>query len=33
MTSTWFGGNNGYITLSFGAGTAGRFLTTLTLGL
>ena len=33
MTSTWFGGNNGYITLSFGAGTAGRFLTTLPLGL
>lgn len=33
MSSTWFGGNNGYITLSFGAGTAGRFLTTLTLGL
>lgn len=33
LTSTWFGGNNGYITLSFGAGTAGRFLTTLTLGL
>lgn len=33
MSSTWFGGNNGYITLSFGAGPAGRFLTTLTLGM
>lgn len=33
MTSTWFGGNRGYITLSFGAGDAGRFLTTLTLGM
>ncbi|WP_297061519.1 hypothetical protein [uncultured Duncaniella sp.] len=33
LTSTWFGGNKGYITLSFGAGNAGRFLTTLTLGL
>ncbi len=32
MTSTWFGGNNGYITLTFGAGDGGRFLTTLTLG-
>ncbi len=33
LTSTWFGGNRGYITLSFGSGSAGRFLTTLTLGL
>ncbi|MCM1051902.1 MAG: hypothetical protein NC349_08065 [Paenibacillus sp.] len=33
MTSTWFGGNRGYITLTFGAGDAGRFLTTLTLGM
>lgn len=33
MSATWFGGNNGYVTLSFGAGTAGRFLTTLTFGL
>lgn len=34
VSSTWFGGNNGYITLSYGAGSgAGRFLTTLTLGL
>lgn len=33
MTSTWFGGNNGYITLTFGAGDGGRFLTTLTLGM
>lgn len=33
MTATWFGGQGGYITLSFGAGTAGRFLTTLTFGL
>lgn len=33
LTSTWFGGNRGYITLSFGSGSAGRFLTTLTLDL
>ncbi|MDE6389920.1 MAG: hypothetical protein K2L26_00700, partial [Duncaniella sp.] len=33
VVSTWFGGNNGYITLSFGAGQAGRFLTTLSYGL
>lgn len=33
MSATWFGGNNGYVTLSFGAGQAGRFLTTLTFGL
>lgn len=33
VTSTWFGGNNGFITLSFGAGSAGRFLTTLTFGM
>lgn len=33
MTSTWFGGNNGYITLTFGASDGGRFLTTLTLGM
>ncbi|MDE6371134.1 MAG: hypothetical protein K2K92_06565, partial [Duncaniella sp.] len=33
LTSTWFGGNNGFITLSFGAGQAGRYLTTLTVGL
>ena len=33
MSATWFGGNNGYVTLSFGAGQPGRFLTTLTFGL
>ncbi|MDE6327196.1 MAG: hypothetical protein K2L91_01570 [Duncaniella sp.] len=33
MTSTWFGGNNGYITLSFGSADGGRFLTTLTMGM
>ncbi len=33
MSATWFGGQGGYITLSFGSGTAGRFLTTLTFGL
>lgn len=33
MTATWFGGNRGYITLSLGAGTDGRFLTTLTMGM
>lgn len=33
MTSTWFGGNNGYISLSFGAGSGGRYLTTLTMGM
>lgn len=36
MGATWFGGNNGYITLSFGANTIGsglRYLTTLTFGL
>lgn len=33
LTSTWFGGNNGFITLSFGAGQAGRYMTTLTVGL
>ena len=33
MSATWFGGNNGYVTLSFGSGQAGRFLTTLTFGL
>lgn len=33
MSATWFGGNNGYITLSLGAGSTGRFLTTLTFGL
>ncbi|MCM1522220.1 MAG: hypothetical protein NC039_06165 [Muribaculaceae bacterium] len=33
VTTTWFGGNNGYITLSFGAADTGRFLTTLTFGL
>ena len=32
VTSTWFGGNNGYITLSFGASN-GRYLTTLTMGM
>ena len=32
VTSTWFGGNNGYITLSFGA-SSGRYLTTLTMGM
>ncbi len=34
--ATWFGGNNGYITLSFGANNMGsglRYLTTLTFGL
>ena len=31
VTSTWFGGNNGYITLSFGSAN-GRYLTTLTMG-
>ena len=36
MTATWFGGNNGYVTLSFGANNIGsnlRYLTTLTFGL
>lgn len=33
VVSTWFGGNNGYITLSFGSGQGGGFLTTLTYGL
>ncbi len=33
MSATWFGGNKGYITLSLGAGTDGRFLTTLTMGM
>lgn len=33
MTATWFGGNRGYVTLSFGSGAAGRFLTTLTFGM
>ena len=33
VVSTWFGGNNGYITLSFGSGQGGSFLTTLTYGL
>ena len=36
MSATWFGGNNGYITLSFGANTMNsrlRYLTTLTFGL
>lgn len=36
MSATWFGGNNGYITLSFGANNIGpnlRYLTTLTFGL
>lgn len=32
ITSTWFGGNDGYITLSFGANN-GRYLTTLTMGM
>lgn len=32
MQATWFG-NQGYVTLSLGAGSAGRFLTTLTFGL
>ncbi len=32
MSSTWFGGNNGYITLSFGS-SDGQFLTTLTMGM
>lgn len=36
MSATWFGGNNGYITLSFGPNTMNtglRYLTTLTVGL
>lgn len=36
MSATWFGGNNGYITLSFGENTINnhlRYLTTLTFGL
>lgn len=33
MGATWFGGNNGYITLSFGANSMGRYLTTLTFGM
>lgn len=36
LSATWFGGNNGYITLSFGQNNLGsglRFLTTLTFGL
>ena len=33
ITSTWFAGANGYITLSFGAGSTGRFLTTLSFGM
>ncbi|MDE6174480.1 MAG: hypothetical protein K2F88_02835, partial [Duncaniella sp.] len=36
MGATWFGGNNGYITLSFGSNTLNgslRYLTTLTFGL
>lgn len=32
ITSTWFAGNNGYISLSFG-NSGGRYLTTLTMGL
>lgn len=33
VTATWFGGNRGYITLQFGSGTGGRFLTTLSYGM
>lgn len=33
LSSTWFGGNNGYVTLTLGAGTGGRFLTTLSFGM
>ncbi|MCM1162781.1 MAG: hypothetical protein NC339_00775 [Muribaculaceae bacterium] len=33
LSSTWFGGNNGYITLSFGVQNTGRFLTSLTFGM
>lgn len=36
MNATWFGGNNGYITLSFGANSMSsglRYLTTLTFGM
>ena len=33
VVSTWFGGNNGYLTLAFGSGQGGSFLTTLTYGL
>ncbi|MBD5266145.1 MAG: hypothetical protein HDS44_04175 [Bacteroides sp.] len=36
LSATWFGGNNGYITLSFGQNNIGsglRFLTTLTFGM
>lgn len=33
LGATWFGGNNGYITLTFGANSMGRYLTTLTFGM
>lgn len=33
LSATWFGGNNGYITLSFGAVDGGRFMTTLSMGM
>lgn len=32
LTATWFGGNSGYVTLSYGS-SSGRFLTTLTFGI
>lgn len=32
LSSTWYGGGNGYITLSFGTQSTGRFLTSLTFG-
>lgn len=33
LTTTWFGGNAGYVTLTYGPADFGRFMTTLTFGL